>query len=357
MKIGILTFHRTSNFGSCLQALALQNAISSLGLDCEIIDYRCVAVEQRESLVEKKHFSSLKDYITYHIIHPIIVKKYRSLLNDLREKTVLSKPYTRETIKESNDEYDAFLVGSDIVWDPQITGGDYTYFLDFVDDDSKKNAFSSSFGDKIDLSQDSEILVLLSKIQNIAVREESAAGFLSEKLKRSIAWVSDPTMLLTKQKWDELLPIRKKTFNKYVLVYFDDDKGKLYNDARKYAEINHYKLIEINYNLRARAGAIISRPTSLSEFLDLIRNAEVVFTASYHGMLFSLYYEKEMIFYTRAHKERMVSLAERLKIMEQCGDEIDILKYRNSIDYGEVSKEIDRFRTESISVLLGELTR
>ena len=44
-KIGILTFHRAENFGAVLQAYALQQYVTNLGYDVEIIDYRCKSIE------------------------------------------------------------------------------------------------------------------------------------------------------------------------------------------------------------------------------------------------------------------------------------------------------------------------
>ena len=49
-KIGLITFHRSTNFGSCLQAFALYKKIEMMGYQCEIIDYRCPAIEARENL-------------------------------------------------------------------------------------------------------------------------------------------------------------------------------------------------------------------------------------------------------------------------------------------------------------------
>ena len=39
MKIGIITMHRVPNFGSALQAYALQHKLFQHGIDNKIIDY------------------------------------------------------------------------------------------------------------------------------------------------------------------------------------------------------------------------------------------------------------------------------------------------------------------------------
>lgn len=53
MKVGILTFHHTANYGAVLQSLALSRYIKSLGHDVEIIDYR-------PEEAEKVHWNNMR---------------------------------------------------------------------------------------------------------------------------------------------------------------------------------------------------------------------------------------------------------------------------------------------------------
>lgn len=347
-KIGILTFHRTSNFGSSLQTYGLYKKIVDLGYSCEVIDYRCPAIEKRESLVLKLKLRDLKEIARQCLYGSTIRRKAHELEQFGKEHMVLSKPYRPNTIAEAEPDYSKIIVGSDIVWGRDITEDDYTYFLDFVKDYDKKYAFSSSVGN-CDIRKDEEKLSqLLKSFQRIAVREDEAVSWVEQISGRDAELVCDPTMLLTAQEWEQTMKLQEYTEN-YVLVYFNSDDHKCLNDAIAYAKANGKIVYFINY-YKPRANVKNIKPTSLEEFLGLIRGAAMVFTASYHGMLFSIYFHKQFLFYTRAHKSRVLSLARKLNVLDHCGDDCIIEQYKE-IDYIKVEKELQHFRQSSIKVL------
>ncbi|MBQ8797853.1 MAG: polysaccharide pyruvyl transferase family protein [Oscillospiraceae bacterium] len=347
-KHGIITFHRTANFGSCLQAYALYKAVADLGYNCELIDYRCPAIEEREG-VQKHYLFTPKDILRRILYQPITNRKYKSLLGFLEKNAQIGMEYTPATIQKANDAYEKFIVGSDIVWGVDITKNDYNYFLEFVRDNSKKYAFSSSVGNSDVAGADPKIPELLKSFRQIAVREQAANQWVRELSGKEAQWVCDPTMLLTAQQWNEV--VKPKHYkDDYVLVYFLDNNGKCLRDAKAYAAKHGLRVKYINYGAAAVKGVQKVKPTSLQEFLGLIQSAKFVFTASYHGMLFSLYYQKEFVFYTRAHSDRVLSLANRLGIGENCADNMAIETYK-PICYDRVDAEIVSFREESISIL------
>lgn len=347
-KTGIITFHRTANFGSCLQAYALHSTVEKLGYACELIDYRCPAIEEREGI--QKHYSFFpKDILRRILYQPITNRKYKSLLSFLETNAHIGKAYTPQTIAQANEAYDKFIVGSDIVWGVDITENDYNYFLEFVQDNTKKYAFSSSVGNSDTTAVDPKIPELLKSFRQIAVREQAATQWVQELSGKEAMWVCDPTMLLTAQQWKEA--VKPKQYKEdYVLVYFLDNKGKCMRDAKEYAAKHGLRVKFVNYGMTPMKGVQRVKPTSLQEFLGLIQSAKFVFTASYHGMLFSLYFQKEFVFYTRAHSDRVLSLAKRLAIEGNCADTMAIEDYK-PICYDRVDEKIASFREESISVL------
>ena len=92
------------------------------------------------------------------------------------------------------------------------------------------------------------------------------------------------------------------------------------------------------------------KPTTLEEFIGLIKYAKMIFTASYHGILFSIYFRKQFVFYTRAHKSRVVSLAEKLKVDMNCADEMDISSIP-FISYETINPLVEEFRNYSLTEL------
>lgn len=138
MKIGILTFQRTTNFGSFLQMFGLYEAVRNLGFDCEVIDYSCKAIEDRELPVSKPRSNTVKGLIGFLLFESKIRKKYTILFSEAQKYVKFSRRYEQKNITFANYEYDIFLVGSDILWDMNLTE-DKTFFLDFVSDSQKKN--------------------------------------------------------------------------------------------------------------------------------------------------------------------------------------------------------------------------
>jgi hypothetical protein len=345
---GMITFHRTTNFGSCLQTYGLYKKISDLGYFCEVIDYRCPAIELRENLAPKSMSFSPRGIARRLLLQPALSKKSRSLERFITKNINLGPIYTPETIINADQRYEKVFAGSDIVWGRDVTGNDYTYFLDFIKENKKKYAFASSVGNCIIHDSETKLKKLLSEFSKIAVREDEAVLWVKNISNRDASLVCDPTMLLNLSEWNTIIKPKKQSQN-YVLVYFDNDNHKCINDAIEYAKLNGKRVVCINYGLPLR-GIKNVKPVSLEEFLGWIYYSDFVFTASYHGMLFSIYYQKEFLFYTRAHKSRVLSLARRLQLANYCGDNCNINDYRK-IDYQKVSQAVLKFRNESIQIL------
>lgn len=348
MKIGLLTFHDTCNFGSLLQTYGLYRAIVDLGHECEIIDYQC------ENLIEKEipktfYFTlNLKKLLIYAIIGRHRIIKYRALSSFLHNMMKLSKQCNQNNIAEVCKDYDKVFVGSDIVWGLDITGHDYTYFLGFMLDSTKKFAFSSSIGNPWSDDEKRIVKPLLREFAQIAVREEESADWVEELTRKRSEVVCDPTMLLDADIWREVTYVQK-TKGDYVLVYFDNKNKDCISSAIRYAKEKNLKVYLISDGL-ACDGYQTVKPHSLGEFLSLIDNAAFVMTASYHGMLFSLYFNKEFAYFNRAHKSRMNTLAKRLEVSNRNGEEYDVMSMKH-IDYSVVNHAIADYRSQSINCL------
>lgn len=348
MKIGIITFHRTTNFGSVLQTYGLYKKISDFGYDCEIIDYRCPAIEERENLENIGFSLSPRKIGRAILLQPALNKKAEEIKKFSKIKMRLSPPYSPHTIANANGIYDKFFVGSDIVWGRDITKFDYNYFLEFVQDNRKKYAFSSSVGDTSSAADDEIIGRLLSNFVQICVREKDMVEWVYNLTEKEACWVCDPTMLLNKDDWKIFVSLKKPKDN-YALVYFNNQNGKALSDAKQYAKRAGKEVFYINYGFPVKDVHNI-KPKTIEEFLSWIYYADRVFTSSYHGMLFSIYFEREFLFYTRAHKSRVLSLADRLGLTDYCGDcieEADCLP----ISYQDVTEKVSVFRDESLAML------
>lgn len=312
-KIGYLTVHDTINFGSQLQMLSLYKAIESLGHNVTLIDYKCAVISQRESTLPLSEAKNPKDILKSLILHGNLKKRKNSFWKYIDDHIDVTKPFTQETIVEANDIFDTFIVGSDVVWGFNITGTDYTYMLDFADDSKTKLAFSSSVGTRWNDKESTNVKHALSRFDDFTVREKDASDWIGDLLGRSVDVTCDPTLLWDKNFWVEFVGDCPAPKNKYVLVYMSDTENKCVKSAIQYGKEHHMPVYYINFRAPV-FGTIDKRPTTLQEWLTLFMHAEVVFSASYHGLLFSTYFERQVFYFNWTNKSRMNSLAQFLGI-------------------------------------------
>lgn len=349
-NIGILTFHNTLNYGSFLQTMGLYKTVESLGYDCKVIDYNCKAIEEAEIpqfSIESYHPKKIAKYflVTRHI-----EKKYNRFQKDMRSFMDLSERYTSENICESNKVFDTFLVGSDLLWDLKLTHNDLTFFLDFVENPNKKYSFATSIGGEWNDDEIEEVKNYILDFKKISIRENISAKWFKELFpEKEISVVCDPTMLCETSYWDELSQHGKKTPDyAYVIVYFHTEE--MIKDVKKYAYENHLRIICIGSDYRY-LGMRYTIPESVCDWLKLIKNAEAVFTASYHGLLFSLYFHKMVFAYYRSnigHNIRIIDVLTTLGIEKECSFISDT---SGKIDYRQVDSKIGDIRQRSVNVL------
>ena len=351
MKIGIMTFQETTNYGALLQTMALQKAINMIGGESELIRYRCDEIVKRElpgSIFDDGFFHAPISLLT-RIIQQ---RKYRKMESFKHKYCKLSETeYDRSTIDSTLTKYDRFLVGSDIVWELNVTGGDTAFYLDFVDDPSLKYSFSSSFGYDHVPDQYLEVTKkLLSEFSMISVRENEGADIIQNLLGKKVLVTADPTILLRADSWRKYeLPYNSLKDKEYILVYFDNDKGSAIAFAKKIAQAKGLKIAYIRNSFREIEGVKTIRDASVEQFLWLIDNAKIIVTGSYHGVLFSVNFNKEFYYVNRAHPGRINTIIDIAGIKNRDIMSDDITEEK--IDWVTVNQRIDQFRNASLSRL------
>ncbi len=311
-KIGILTFQNTTNYGAVLQNFALQKAIENLNVECEVINYHCYNIEERECTIFP-HFN--KNIINYliNIRRYLKQSKKRYVINNFKNKNIIfsKTDYYKNNIKDANKEYSIFIVGSDMVWELGITGGDINYYLDFADE-NKRYSYAASIGtEKLNELYEDKCIENLNKFKYISVRELQAKKILENYISKDISVDVDPTLLHDKKFWIHYEEIPKIINNKkYILLYFIDSNGIILTNAKKIAKENDLDIYILKDNKKEIDGCKIICNATVGEFLYYIHNAELVITGSYHGMIFSMNYNTNFMYYNRANSSRMDSIAE-----------------------------------------------
>jgi len=352
-KIGLLTIHDTLNFGSLLQTMALYKAVEGLGCDITLIDYKNAAISRRESTYRLRDCRKPKDVCKAIFHHGFLERKRRCFWKFIGENMGVTRPFYGETIGESNELFDTFLVGSDMVWGMNITNFDFHYMLDFLDMDKKKIAFSSSVGERWPDRCDEKIGSLLKSFDFLSVREQLSAGWIAGLIGREVSTTCDPTMLWEEGFWMKYNDRKLAPEGNYILAYFRTDNKSTVRDAAAYGRKKNLPVYYINYN-HAEPDVKNIRPESVEEWISLFVNADTIFTASYHGLLFSLYFNRPFFWYNRANKARMESLSRELGIEEREGTQRNILR-DIPVDFHRINGMIAQKREESWNLLKAAL--
>lgn len=356
MKIGTLTYHDTTNYGAVLQAYALQNKIQDLGYDCEIIDYKCDTITKRYEIIELRKSKSLKQFVKSLLSNTNKRKLKEKFVNfNKTYQKISSKSYDKSNINNANNDYDKFVVGSDQVWNLELSGEDTTYMLDFVNDDSKKKSYAASFGYcSIPDKYIEKTKKYLSSFENILVREEQGKKIIKDKLNKESEITLDPTLLLNKNEWDSLISNDDKLMKKdYILLYIIAPNDEIINFAKKLAKKKHCKILYINHSIFNVFGTKNIKSAGPCEFLKYIKNAKYVVTTSFHGVAFSVNFEKQFFYALSSESNnfnsRIENLVDILKLQDRKIDK-KIEEY-NDIDYNRVSPILEKERKLSINKL------
>jgi hypothetical protein len=216
--------------------------------------------------------------------------------------------YTRDAaLSEDYRNLDLYIAGSDQIWHPKYH--EYGDFFLSLAPPKRRFSYAASFGvSEIPGNLKDYYSKHLKSFEKISVREEDGKRIVEELTGRhDIVVVPDPTMLLAREDWDSTIidarPIDMPK-RKYLIVYaLHDFTPKNQEKINKYAEKNKLEVYQIMgdmYNNKYH----IPDPR---EFVYLIKNAECVFTDSFHCCIFSIIYHRPFIVFERADGQKMSS--------------------------------------------------
>ena len=215
---------------------------------------------------------------------------------------------------------DCIIYGSDQIWwnssIPNYNGFDDVYFGGVVSPIIKRIAYAPSMGVmNVDKSNQQYLSRALKRFNSLSVREKELRDVLQPLIERPIEIVLDPVFLLDPKEWATFCtPL--KTTQKYVLFYNVIPSKVARKVAEKLAEEKHCQLIELTGRVETlKYGKTYVQTANAFEFLSYIKNAESVVSTSFHGVAFSILFEKD--FYALGMKNnsgRVASLLEQLSI-------------------------------------------
>lgn len=362
MKIGTLTYHRAVNYGAVLQTYALQKVLDKLNIESEVIDYRAPYIEWIYKPFCMRNVKNLGDVLKIIEGAPIKYKKKKQFYKFINKHIKLSKEiYTVENIKKANDVYDAFLTGSDQVFNLDCSNNDKNYFLDFVSDIKKKNSYAASFGfDNVPNGQENEYKELLATFNNISVREKQGVKIVKDIVDKDAIEVLDPTLLLSKKEWEQIVEESKVKEKGYILIYAMKPSEVLMKSASKLSEMTGLEIVFLKDSLTKEGQNILDKNIKYvkhvdpEEFIELFSKAEYVITNSFHGTAFSINFNKKFF---------MELLDSKMNVNSRLENILDMLDLRNrqilsldsittdEIDYERVNKILEERKKISMDYL------
>ena len=361
MKIGIVTFHSVHNFGAVLQAYGLQEFLSAVGHDAYIIDYRPSYLTERYKSFSLKRAFNKRGIVGFKFLlrelfaYPIMIRR-ELFFNNFLNKALKLKPL--KDLEKQND-FDAFVFGSDQIWNPLICNGlDPMFFGEFFAAKGKRLvSYAGSMGSlkHFSLEQKELFLKKISSFYAISSREKEPAVFISKSLNRKIEIVVDPVLLAGKDIFDKI-STRISLNKSYLLLFTLGNNNKTSKIAYRIAKEKKLEIVEIvsfqtSFKKRSAIQAL-----SVPDFLGYIRSAEFVVTSSFHGTALSILFGKELYYVPDDPKtgERAANLLQMLGIGDRVwndGSGIDV----SSIDYNSVFSILDVERRKSADFIKSAL--
>lgn len=331
-KVALITYHAAHNNGSFLQAYAMQRAIETLGYGCDIIDFS--TPRQRYLYDVYKTVHGPKDVVKniYALFHHRLIQRRHDDFTALIHSalTLTTKSYDSDAqLKELNGRYETFVSGSDQIWNTDAWDYSDAYLLDFVHG-SRKISYASSMGGHILDKRGDKALAdhyarLLADYEAISVRERSAQEYLQPLVKQHVEQVIDPTLLLDGDAYDGITAPR--LVDEPYIFYYAIDSIELNDSAAKavqaFAErrgLPVYVMFTGNksYGLR-KYGFHLLEVAAPNHYLSLIRHAEHVLSASFHGTAFSINFHKQF-HVVRGRHNGTVNMDDRMSsLLALCG--------------------------------------
>ena len=266
-----------------------------------------------------------------------------------------SEKLAKNELTRISDSYDIYIVGSDQVWNPLITGGDTAYFLDFVKDNHKKISYAASFGVS---SWPPEYKIpagkLLELFHLISTREKTGADIVRNLTvqKPTLTVNVDPVFLLDCDEWRRF--VNALTEQKpYIFIYVvgSGNQSDIYYYATKLAKEKNLNIINLRYNKSLRhkefnLGHVVY-DASPDEFVSYIGNAACVVTDSFHATAFSVIFHKDM-YVSKPHRvsSRITDLFDLTGIQGRfIGEPL------KKIHWDKVDKNLEKAKADSLAYL------
>lgn len=369
-KVSILTLPLHTNFGGNLQAYALYQVLRNKGFDVEIIQsiqnkhsVKSYLLNYLKQTIKKYVFLKKANFMILPKEYKIIKKNHENFIKKNLKLSALSINESNLSDFKPKIPYFAVIVGSDQVWRKAYISHIENYFLDFITDKAtKKIAYAASFGlDEWQFNniETNKIAALAQDFDYISVREDSAVDLCNQHLKIKPDHVLDPTLLLDKNDYLKLCNDVTSQNRGKIFSYILDNNIEKEKLIREISEKLRKEIFSISIN-KSKDEVFIQNIDeyvipSVEKWIKSFDDAEFIVTDSFHGMVFSIIFNKPFIAIINKGRgaTRFNSLAKVLNIEERIFslENIDINDKNLKLDYSEINERIKQLKEKSIQAL------
>lgn len=373
-RVLIITMHKVKNFGSALQAWALQESVRKLGYDVQLIDYKypndyffkhnvketTKKVPLLKKITIKRVLGRLKLMFLYQ------QKKQGELFSRFWSKYFsMTRAYNSpEEIQNDAPSADIYMTGSDQVWNPNTMYGDPAFFLNFGDPSIPRISYAASFGtNHIPVEYRKEYAESIFNYKYLSIRENKGIEIVKSLTGKDSTLVCDPTLLLSGKDYevlatDSTIRIDKPYLLAYILDYAYNPRPAIDHIIQQVSKkLGLYVVYLVCGNTNGyKWGSTTISAAGPNEFARLFRDASFVVTSSFHGTVFSLINEKPFYAVTSASKSdsRISSLLNEVGLNARGIPACQILDPETldlKVDYSVVLPNIERLRLNSLNFL------
>lgn len=358
LKVGILTFHRAYNYGALLQSFALQQVLLQMGTDVEFLNYRCPAIENFYVYGLFPHFSRNPRRWIFQLAEHRAKKLQQKKCEEFRNHYLrMSRDYDDNNRGDVIGQYDLLITGSDQIWNPSLTRGKSDWYAFLRQTDSQTIvSYAASVGSLYSFRYYFRFYEQnLAAYDRISVREENVKKYLETHLNRSVDLVVDPTLLVQKDIWFDLMSASSMENEPYLLYYDVETNDEARKIACRLSREKNLKLVHFNRELIFRESSHYAQNQGPCEFLSLIAHAEAVVTSSFHATVFSVLFEKQFIVVPHSKtgdrvRELLKKTGLESRFVEKDNVRVSAL-CDTEIDYVKALKKLDNLRDASMAYL------
>ncbi len=341
MKIGIITVYDSANYGAFLQAYASKRFLESYG-------HEVVFIKVRTSLDRFKEFwkipKGIRGKVRFFLNIPFYVNKYTKYRKDLN--------YFKQCDidKVSNENIDLIFIGSDELWNVKSDTFQKGIFYGENVDVSKKVAYAVSAGqaDYSDYTRFPQYLELMKQVNILGVRDENTRRLVKNFVEEDVPIVCDPTCLVDSHIFFEH---KYHYYKRFLLIYSYSVPNEHVELIKRFAQEKRLLIVSL---CMPHKWCDVNMNCSALEFSSLIKQAEFVYTTTFHGSIFTFLNEKQCVIYAKSKK--LIDFVQRYSMDKVCIDlNVSYSKFcgilNQDTDYHLFNKKMKTIVDESREIL------